>query len=88
MCPHGVSVALTGGEKHIGQVYSERGSDFKVGFVGGFGLGGVFAVVDAEAAEDDGWSREKEMTSTSSESGSDFALPAEDEPASTSDDAL
>lgn len=43
MCPQGVSVALVGGEKQIGQVYADRGS------LGGFVVIGDFAFVGGES---------------------------------------
>ena len=44
MWPQGVSVAFVGGKKHMGQVYSDRGSGCLSGTGGATGTGGMVEV--------------------------------------------
>ena len=45
MWPQGVSVAFVGGKKHMGQVYSDRGSGCLSGTGGATGTGGMVEVL-------------------------------------------
>jgi len=44
MWPQGVSVAFVGGKKHMGQVYSDRGSGWSLSGAEGAGTGGMVEV--------------------------------------------
>lgn len=59
-CPHGVKVALVGGEKQMGHVYVERGS--------GVGLVEVAMALELEGAPEKTWSAFGDTITGSSES--------------------